>query len=247
VATEGLERAYLRVFEPGKDSLDAPGPERTPIKFQFNPKEITFTKSAHWEHHKTKRAKSSGPPQYTGPEPGKLTLEMFFDTSDAPGSFVKDQVDALFRCCVPTSDTRGKAASSAPWVMFRWGELTGFYAFVRSVSAKYTLFSPGGMPLRAVCTVNLEEIAGEKAKQNPTSGGLLPKRVHVFDAGDGLAALAWSEYGDPALWRRLAEVNGIDDPQRIPSGTPIFLPAAVELIDGARRAAVEREVRRAAR
>ena len=45
-----------------------------------------------------------------------------------------------------------------------------------------------GLPIRATCQVTLEELAGDAPKQNPTSGGLVPHRVHQVVAGDSLPA-----------------------------------------------------------
>jgi nucleoid-associated protein YgaU len=100
---------------------------------------------------------------------------------------------------------------------------------VSSVSVKYTLFTPGGLPIRATATVNIEEIAGEQQGQNPTSGGLAARSVHTVVAGDTLQSIAWREYGDPNLWRPIAERNGVDDPMRLPAGTALLIPAAEEL------------------
>jgi nucleoid-associated protein YgaU len=53
--------------------------------------------------------------------------------------------------------------------------------------------------------------------------------VHTVVAGDSLPSIAWREYGDPTLWRPIAERNGIDDPMRLPAGTALLIPAAEEL------------------
>jgi nucleoid-associated protein YgaU len=116
-------------------------------------------------------------------------------------------------------------------VIFHWGGLTSFPAYVSSVTAKYTLFTPSGTPVRALCTVALEEISGELGGQNPTSGSLAARDVHVVVAGDSLASVAYRAYGDPALWRGVARVNGIDDPMRLRPGTRLLLPALEELED----------------
>ena len=86
-------------------------------------------------------------------------------------------------------------------MLFRWGSLTGFLAYVSQVPAKYTLFTAGGLPIRATCKVTLDELAGDAPKQNPTSGGLVPHRVHQVVEGDSLPASPTGEYGEPALWR----------------------------------------------
>ena len=201
------------------------------IKFQFNPKEITISKSAKWERNPTKGAKKAGPPQFKGSEPCKLTMEMFFDaTAQLRSEASSSAVEKLFSCCVPLEKSRKENKPMPPLVVFKWGGITSFPAYVSQVNVKYTRFAPNGVPIRAVCTVNLEEMPAEDRKQNPTSGVLAVERVHTMIAGDNLAWVAYQEYGDPALWRPLAAYNGVDDPMRIANGTQILLPAAEALL-----------------
>jgi hypothetical protein len=243
-----VEHACLKLHEPSPDgSLSTPGAEIGSIDFQFNPKELTLAKTASWARETAKGNKKSGPPQYNGPQPSKLTLELFFDASEKQDSSVVKRVDKLFACCVPTDSSLAKKKESPPWVLFRWGGLTGFLAYISSVSVKYTLFTSSGVPIRATCTVTLEELAGQTPKQNPTSGGLVPRRVHVLTAGDTLAGVAYAEYGDPTLWRAVARANEIDDPLRLRPGTRLLLPSADEVRTTPRRVGTygEMEVARA--
>jgi nucleoid-associated protein YgaU len=225
-----LEHAFLELRDPPVDQGSMqPGPRRGRIDFQFNPKELTLAKTAKWSRSAQKGSKKSDVPQFTGAEPSKLSLEMFLDASDTQDDRVVRTVEQLFACCVPTEESHQKKKGSPPWVVFHWGAITSFTAFVSSVSVKYTLFTPGGLPIRGAATVAIEEIAGEQQRQNPTSGGLVPRTVHTVVAGDSLASIAWREYGDPTLWRPIAERNGIDDPMRLPPGTTLLVPAAEEL------------------
>ncbi|MDQ0821176.1 nucleoid-associated protein YgaU [Arthrobacter sp. V4I6] len=245
-----LSHAYLELYEPSKDgSLDKAGPQIGRIEFQFNPKELSMGKTASWTRQTAKANQKAGPPQYNGPMPSKLTLEMFFDASGKQDDAVVQRVDKLFACCVPTDASLKQNKGSPPWVLFRWGELTGFLAYVASVQVKYTLFTAAGLPVRATCTVTLEEIAGSPPKQNPTSGGLVPRRVHVLIEGDTLAGIAYNEYGNASLWRAVAAANRIDDPLRLRPGTSVLLPAVSELPSAALLGAPAggREVLRGAR
>jgi nucleoid-associated protein YgaU len=74
----------------------------------------------------------------------------------------------------------------------------------------------------------MEEIPQDPQKTNPTSGSEAGRRSHVVAAGDSLHSLAYREYGDPALWRGLADFNSIDDPLRVRPGTRLILPTAEE-------------------
>ncbi|GAB2633302.1 LysM peptidoglycan-binding domain-containing protein [Streptomyces capparidis] len=223
-----LEHAYLELRTPPPGGGLTPGAPCGRIDFQFNPKELSLTKAAAWKRTPAKGARSAGPPEYQGPQPSKLTVEMFFDASDTQDTSVVTSVERLFACCVPTSETRQRQRSSPPWVVFHWGGLTGFPGYVSQVQVKYTLFTTSGVPIRAVCQVSMEEIAGETPGQNPTSGALHARRVHRVHAGDTLPALAWREYGDPGAWRTIARANGIDDPMRLTDGQELLLPAPDE-------------------
>ena len=227
-----VERASLKMYESspatGGRKLDA---EIGSIDFQFNPKEVTLAKTVKWDSKPSTGSKKAGPPQFKGPEPGKLTLEMFFDATAKHDGSVVEAVEKLFSCCVASEKTHANDKPMPPLVVFKWGAITSFPAYVTSVSAKYTLFSAAGVPIRAVCTVALQEMPGEKGKQNPTSGALATRSIHTLVVGETLASIAYGEYGDPTLWRELAAFNRIDDPLRVQLGTPILLPSAAELTE----------------
>lgn len=230
-ARPNLQHAYLMVHEPSTSgSLSAPGALMFQLDFQFNPKEIALAKSATWKREAAKGAKSAPPPQFTGTQPSKLTLEMFFDASAKQDTTVVKTVEKLFSLTTPTASSMTAKKASPPWVVFRWGSLTGFLAYVSAVSAKYTMFTADGLPIRATCSVTLEELAGDAPRQNPTSGGLMPHRVHQVVEGDSLPGIAFREYGQPAMWRAVADLNRVDDPMRMRPGDRILLPSYEELL-----------------
>jgi hypothetical protein len=225
-----LEHAFLELRTPpaAPGSLE-PGGRCGRIDFQFNPKELSISKSAKWSRDAQKGAKNSGVPEFRGPEPCKLALEMFLDASDTQDDSVVKTVEQLFSCCVPTVDSHQKKKPNPPWVIFHWGGLTSFTGYIHSVTVKYTLFTPGGLPIRGTATINLEEISKEEKKQNPTSGPLSAHRVHTVLSGDSLASIAWHEYGDPTMWRAIATANHIDDPMRLRAGSSLFVPSVEDL------------------
>jgi nucleoid-associated protein YgaU len=225
-----MDKAALMLYDPSPSaSGGSPGAKRGSVPFQFNPKEVTITKSAKWERKTTKGSKKAGPPEFTGPQPSKMTLEMFFDaTTTQDGSVVK-AVETLLSCCVATEQSAGQKKPSPPLVVLHWGSMSSFPAFVSSVSAKFTLFSSDGTPIRAVCSVSLEEMPAEPGGQNPTSGSHEVRRVHRTVAGDSLASVAYAEYGDPNAWWALAAFNQIDDPLRVRAGTVLLLPTPEEM------------------
>jgi len=225
-----MDKAKLTVYtpDPTPDGYK-PGAMKDTIGFQFNPKEVTIAKSAKWERKPNKSAKGAPPVEFTGSDPCKLTVEMFVDATGAKDGSVLEVVDNLFGDSVPTEKSAGQKKPTPPLVVLQWGGISTFPAVITSVSAKYTLFRSDGTPIRAVCSISMEEMPGAPPRQNPTSGSDSIRRVHRTVNGDSLASIAYTEYGDPNHWRPLAAYNGIDDPLRLPTGRTILLPSLEEM------------------
>ena len=124
-------RASLEMFEPrhvkgGKPELGDP---KGKIEFQFNPKEVTISKSAKWER-KPAKGKKAGPPEFTGAEPCKMTLEMFFDATIDGRRRRRSAVDKLFSCCVPWKEAARTKSRCRPWSCSTGASVTSFPAFV---------------------------------------------------------------------------------------------------------------------
>jgi nucleoid-associated protein YgaU len=230
---QNLTRAALELYEAKPiASGSEPGAPIDRIPFQFNPKELSISKSASWARSNARDAKAAGTPQFNGADPCKMTFELFFDATETMDGSVVARVEQLFACCVPTDDSLGKKKSLPPLVVLHWGDVKSFAGFVTSVQAKYTLFTGKGTPIRATCNVSLEEMPGDPLKQNPTSGSLTLTSVRTVVAGDSLASIAYREYGDPGMWRPLALFNGIDDPLRLRLGSSVLLPVVDDLMAG---------------
>ncbi len=229
-----LEKAALDVYD-GKQVGKGPverGELRTSLAFQFNPKELTISKAAKWQRKPEKGSQTAGPPEFMGSDPAKLGVEMFFDATADHGGGVVAAVETLLACCVPTAESIAQNKALTPLTAFHWGRTTSFVGYVASVSVKFTLFASDGTPIRAVCTVAMEEMPSANPKQNPTSGAIAVRRVATTVAGDTLASLAHREYGDPTMWRDVAAYNDIDDPLRVPAGTRVLLPPSEDLDAG---------------
>jgi hypothetical protein len=109
-----------------------------------------------------------------------------------------------------------------PKCEFRWGSFS-FIAIMQSVNVTYTMFLPDGTPVRARAKVKMKQIEeGLHAPQNPTSRSV-PRRVWVVKEGQTLDWIAYKEYGDPALWRYLAQLNDLDHPLSLRPGQVLNL------------------------
>jgi nucleoid-associated protein YgaU len=225
---ESLPKAYISLLIPSSDGPK--GPTGKTVTFRFNPKEYSIQKSASWDRKPAKGAKKTSMGEFKGAEPRVLNVEVFLDASDDKGDVKKGakgvggDIETLFSCLVPHASTMGSKHPLPPFVRFGWGSKVLLTGTVKSVNAKYTMFRPDGTPIRATATVAIEELPGELAKQNPTSGALSATRGVTVVEGDSLASVAYKEYGDPGMWRLVAEANDIDDPMRLAPGRHLLLP-----------------------
>jgi hypothetical protein len=226
---EELEFATLRVVE-GRVS----GPSE--LAFDFNPGEYSISRSSAWTRPQMRGGRQTGKPEFQGANAQTLQFEALFDKSlifdrsqRSPG--VADAVATLFEWVKATEDSVAKKKPQPPILVFEWGKnpaLTNFRGYLKQVQAKYLLFSPSGLPLRATASITMEEVPVPPKKTNPTSGSIHGRRSHLMLDGDSLASLAWREYDDPTLWRGIAAFNGIDDPLRVRAGASILVPTADE-------------------
>lgn len=192
-----------------------------PISLQFNPKEYKVSGAATWSAAKAKDGRVG---QYQGTKPYKTQLEVFIDEPTRPvmdptSPSLEDQVDWLLK-----SVQRVDGDDSLPPVLeFCWGPRTVF-AVATTVSAKFTMFDAGGRPIRVSCVLQLTLLPDGWPRQNPTSGTPKIDRSHQVVMGDTLASIAYAKYGDPTLWRAIAEANGLDDPGTLPVGRHLVVP-----------------------
>jgi nucleoid-associated protein YgaU len=214
------------------------------VPFDFNPSKITVTRSTTPEY-KTAQGPGAGAPTGSGgamvwkaPPPEVAINEIVFE-----GLTCKLRCDTLLNWMSPPGDDIKAAAAAAmgrpfnsepPTLTFQWGPpLVGFMYDVKllSTTISYERFNPTGIPVRAKVNLKMKQIVSNWANlpTNPTSGGVPGRRTHVVREGDTLAAVANTYFGNPAIWRRIADVNRINDPTRLRPGTTLFLPSGDDL------------------
>jgi nucleoid-associated protein YgaU len=102
---------------------------------------------------------------------------------------------------------------------------TDFQCVVENIKQRFTLFSPEGVPLRAILTVTLREYKtlDQQLKQLNLNS---PDKTqsHVVKRGDTLSAIAGTHYRTPGAWRAIATENAISDPRRLSAGTFLRVP-----------------------
>jgi len=111
-----------------------------------------------------------------------------------------------------------------PVVLFVWGSLS-FTCVLTSVTQKFTMFLPTGIPVRARLEVSFAEFlnAELEAKEVKRETSDYTK-LHVVAQGETLSTIAGRLYQDPALWRPIALRNGIEDPRHLVVGRQLVIP-----------------------
>jgi nucleoid-associated protein YgaU len=208
-----------------------------PIDVQFNPSEYGFTKGAKYGEVVIPGL-DSPVLQFVNGEAEKLTLELFFDTTDKGGAAedavsVSTEVDEFYRLVKVDGSLH-----APPIVRVTWGdEFPGpaggdtegpapvFDAVVDSVQRKYTLFNADGVPLRANVTVSLREyktISEQLQELNYRSSD--HTRVHIVRMGETLPQITFDAYDDPGPWRLVASYNKLLNPRDLRPGMLLHLP-----------------------
>jgi nucleoid-associated protein YgaU len=215
------------------------------IDVQFNPTEFTLSRSV-------QVAEIAIPGldapllQFVRGQSETMTLDLFYDTTEdgmgANALSVTQWSDRIYEL------TKIEPGGHAPPVCaFIWNskfpgadtteaiggnqKRTDFQCIVESVKQRFTLFSPEGVPLRAVLTVTLREYKPldlQLRQLNLTS----PDRTHshVVQQGDTLSGIAGRYYRRPGEWREIAldPANRIHDPRRLQVGAFLRVPPLPE-------------------
>jgi contractile injection system tube protein/LysM domain-containing protein len=212
----GLQRATLTNV--------SRSPREAPVEVQFNPTEYGIDNGAAYAEL---QVPGLAMPllQFVRGEARVLSLELFLDGTDKrastrPDDSVAGQLEKIRRFVQIDSDLH-----APPVCLFEWRDVR-FQGVVTSLKEKYTLFAETGKILRARVTLSLKSYEAVEVQlrelklQSPDR-----TRVRVVREGDTLASIASEAYGDPRLWRHLAEENGIDRPRFLRPGTPLRIPS----------------------
>jgi len=225
MANDTLTKAKIKFLMPVLAGAELPVPGMSDFEFKFNPKDYSITRSATWTETQAKSGVAT--PEYSGPVPAQISVEIFLDESDNASGDISDCVDTFLQACNPTLGTLFKALPSAPFVKFIWGTKISLKGYVSSVAVRYTLFRHNGVPIRGTVTLTIKEIRSPVPGTNPTSGGEPGTTRHQVQAGDTLPSIAYREYGAAARWRTIADANPlVDDPMRLRPGASLLIPPA---------------------
>jgi Contractile injection system tube protein/LysM domain len=217
-----------------------------PIEVSYNPTEFTLTKSLQIAEIAIPGL-DSPILQFVRGQTETFTLDLFFDSTDAgtgaDAKPVTEKTDEIYRLLKMDAEKH-----APPIILFTWGAdsfpghrnyvtpgsqgntqgsqiRSGFKGVVESVRQRFTFFSSLGVPLRATLSLQIKEyktLAEMIAEFNPQS----PDRTkaHVVRQGETITRVADVAADNPAGWRTIAELNGLEDPFDLEPGTVLQIP-----------------------
>jgi nucleoid-associated protein YgaU len=203
------------------------------IKAKFNPEKYTAGRSVQFAEIAIPGL-DAPVVQFVRGQSEKITLELFFDTTDQgmvdPVTDVRTLTAQVYALMSVVSATH-----APPRLILRWGEGGKLFNYgktmvpwcvLESATQEFSLFSPAGVPLRAKmnCTFRDAWTIYEQLAQTPRESSDRTKLVQVKQR-QTLSEIAWQQYNDPSLWRPIADENNLDNPRLLASGAVLKIPS----------------------
>jgi hypothetical protein len=191
------------------------------IQVIFNPTQYQVTESNQFAEVSIPGV-SAPPLQFVRANARTLSMQLFFDTYDPvldnvkQGSDVRNYTKQIVELLKVDSDNH-----APPICQFSWAEFS-FVGVLEKADQRFTLFKSDGTPLRATIDVSFKELGQKQAEKALFSADFA--KHYAVRRGDTLSSIAGTEYGDPALWRPIAEANDIDDPLGLRPGQVLVIP-----------------------
>jgi hypothetical protein len=196
--------------------------ESAKIKVMLNPASFKHNHSISYTQDKAV-GKSGEELKFNRYNAEEVSFELIFDgTGVVPESFrsVREQIDKLKNVIYKYQGSPHQPDPSC----LSWGSFW-FVGRLASLSIDYTLFKPGGEPLRAKVNLSFrgyvsKEEEAKKANKNS------PDLTHTIEvkAGDTLPLLCYQVYRDTSYYPDVARINGLNSLQELRPGLKLKFP-----------------------
>jgi nucleoid-associated protein YgaU len=219
-------------------------PDAEPVVVLFNPSEMTLNTTG-WH--------SGADGLIPAKDPKTLSLSLFFDTSlpqtagggvaatvaratlgrvpGLPKPHQPEDVRLYTRPVVQLTEPQidWSQGKRPPICRLQWGKGSGktlkdgfFQGVLESVSQRFSRFLADGTPIRATLACKFTE--WEDPDHQGRALNIIDDPVHIVKRGETLSTIAHQEYGDPALWRLIAEENRLTNPRHLVPGQRLTVP-----------------------
>jgi nucleoid-associated protein YgaU len=214
-----LTIAPCKIGKNGKVTVE----EKKAFQVMLNPSSYKQNETINYNKQKTPGQVESDPAFHVI-NSKKLGFSIIIDGTgvvpDAPKGDIKAQIDALSDVVYKYDGKQHEPNH----VRLLWGELK-FFGRLESMNIDYTLFAPGGTPLRAELALSFISFltAKEEALMTRKSS---PDMTHIVivKAGDTIPRLCYQIYGEGGYYQKVARFNDITNFRYIKPGTKLEFP-----------------------
>lgn len=213
----------------------------TAIELLINPTELSVTRTVNYAEQAIPGLEMPLL-QFVRGQSDQLQFELFLDRASEGSSGLSGTRNGIADDLVHLRSLVrvNKHTHAPPIVTLEWGTTTNqdagsqsepqprgyFTGVVTSLTERFVLFMEDGTPERARVSLTLKSWESPDAqvaridRQSPDRS-----RTWVVQEGDRLSAIAAHAYGDPSLWRHIAQANDIQRPRDLQIGALLNLPA----------------------
>lgn len=198
--------------------------KRKEISVLFNPTQYQVTESNQFAEIGIPGV-DAPPLQFVRGTARTLSMQLFFDTYDpvdgrtGKPSDVRQHTNQIIELLEVDPDTHAPPICCFSWAQFK------FDGVLERADQRFTLFWHDGTPVRATVDVSFKELGQKKPDPATKRSSSDFAKHHIVRRGDTLSNIAAEEYGDPAVWRPIAEANALDDPLALQPGQMLVIPA----------------------
>lgn len=200
--------------------------ERVPV--MFNPEEYSVSRDINYAQAAI-FGLSAPLLQFVHGNMQTLEMELFLDTYEShregnrtlneAGEDVRRLTRKLTDLMNINPDTH-----APPVLLFTWASLS-FTCVLARATQRFIMFLPDGTPVRARLQVTFNEFLNTELEVKEIKRQTADySKLHVVMQGETLSMIAFRQYGNPALWRPIALLNGLDDTRSLPVGLRLLVP-----------------------
>lgn len=195
------------------------------IEVDINPTEYQLDSSIQYSEKKVP-GQNTAIGQYFSGNSMSLNMSFYFDTYQPPtldnptegGSDVSEKTKEVADLTLIDGTLH-----RIPEVTFSWGSLN-FTGVIVDVKESYTMFLADGMPVRAKVDVTFKSSYDKDGKRKSPFESPDRTKVRTLLQGEALWSIAAEEYGEPEMWRVIAQENEILNPLDVSPGQILRLP-----------------------
>jgi len=197
------------------------------VPFLFNPSEFSVEKTNQFTEVNIPGLPSSIF-QFVKGGARTVSMDLTFDTYEEKKD-VRTYTDSITGWESETKKAKGlmdidSDLHAPPVCLFIWGGFI-FPCLIERATKRYTMFLSDGTPVRASLNVTLKEYKEFETQVKEISLQSADRtKTRQVKQGDSLWFISAKEYGNPALWRHIAEANGIDNPRVLKPGMELIIP-----------------------